>query len=87
VTKCHTIHTGGSFGTKVKYFICETTNAAYKGTVVSIFWGIRLPPFDREKRLPTSYVPTSTYEFIKQNLFNNKTTNDKISIIKLTTAA
>jgi len=71
----------------VKYFICETTNAAYKGTVVSIFWGIRLPPFDREKRLPTSYVPTSTYEFIKQNLFNNKTTNDKISIIKLATAA
>ena len=79
------IRTGGSCGTKVKYVIRETTNAAYIGTVVFIFEGIRLPPFDRDKRLPISYVPTPTYEFIKRNLRNNSNNNknDRIVMSKL----
>ena len=48
----------------MKYFIWESTNDAYKGTVVFMFGGILLPPFDRDKRLPTSNVPTSSHEFV-----------------------
>ena len=58
------VHSVGSCGANVKYFICETTNAAYKGNFVFMFAGTLLPPFEREKRVPTLYVPTSAYDSI-----------------------